>query len=593
MLKSAKMNTLKQKNANVFKRFLKNSSGSLTPMMGLAAIPFFLAAGAAIDMSRVTREQTAFYGAVDSAALAIAADDRSALDSLSASQKQAMQATLEVYAQQYLDKNYKDISGGQAEVDVDLTITGQNIKLDATIEFPMTIMAMAGVDTMTLKASSTITKAMRPIEMVMVMDTTGSMASNGKITGAKDAAKKLLETLYQGSLTAQPRSEFIRTALVPFAGAVRLNPTGFDFNMGWIDTTGLNPLSKISFDASGAPAAWNNYYAWGRLKKTSTVAQSWNGCVEARARGTAAANTDLNVNDVAPSMSAPFVPATIFPAYFVPDVPGTQSNSSAGDYGYNYIPISGTAPNEYTGLPSGATGTGSGSFSAANLMLKQENYRKYDGRIVGTETVGSTTGPWAGCAATPIVPMTYDRATVEAGINAMQASGPTLIAEGVAWGYRVASPGEPFTKVQGSGLIPATTIAEYSSPRWKKYMVLMTDGDNDLGAGSYGYNNTTYSAYGFAGEPLGNNRFGTTSASAVMTGLDNDMLAACARVKAAGIALYVTSFGSGVSATTKTRLQACSSGAGYYTHAAATSDLVAFFDHIGKDVLSKSIYVSK
>jgi Flp pilus assembly protein TadG len=587
MLKSAKMNTLKQKNANVFKRFLKNSSGSLTPMMGLAAIPFFLAAGAAIDMSRVTREQTAFYGAVDSAALAIAADDRSALDSLSASQKQAMQATLEVYAQQYLDKNYKDISGGQAEVDVDLTITGQNIKLDATIEFPMTIMAMAGVETMTLKASSTITKAMRPIEMVMVMDTTGSMASGGKIAGAKDAAKKLLDTLYQGSVAAQPRSEFIRTALVPFAGAVRLNPTGFDFNMGWIDTTGLNPLSKVNFDAAAAPAAWNNFYAWSRLKKTSTLPQEWNGCVEARARGTTALNTDYNVNDVAPTTTAPIVPATLFPAYFAPDSPGTSGSVSATTYGYNYITNSGT-PNEYTGLATAVTG----SYTNPNLLIKQENYRKYDGRVVGYETVGSS-GPWASCAATPVIPMTYDRATVVAGIDAMTASGPTLIAEGLAWGYRVASPGAPFTRVQGSGLIPQANIAPYDSPRWKKYMVLMTDGDNDLGAGSYGFNNTTYSAYGFGGETMATNRFGTTTASAIMTGLDNDMLAACARVKAAGIELYVTSFGSGVSATTKARLQSCSSGAGFYTHAAATSDLVAFFDHIGKDVLSKSIYVSK
>ena len=73
----------KTNSSRLFKRFLKNSSGSLTPMLGLAAIPFFLAAGMAIDMSRVTREQTAFYGAVDSAGLAIAADDRSALDMLS------------------------------------------------------------------------------------------------------------------------------------------------------------------------------------------------------------------------------------------------------------------------------------------------------------------------------------------------------------------------------------------------------------------------------------------------------------------------------------------------------------------------------
>jgi hypothetical protein len=224
--------------------------------------------------------------------------------------------------------------------------------------------------------------------------------------------------------------------------------------------------------------------------------------------------------------------------------------------------------------------------------MKQENYRKYIGTNIGAESL-STKGPWSGCAASPIVPMTYDRASVVAGIDAMQANGPTLIEEGLSWGWRAISPSEPFTKVGGSGIIPESTIAAYDSPRWKKFMVLMTDGDNDLSAGGYGFNNTIYSAYGVAGEVIDTNRFGTRTTSAIMTALDNDMLAACTRIKEAGIELYVTSFGSGVSTTTRARLQSCSSGAGYYTHAAATSDLVTFFDHIGQDVLNKMIYVSK
>jgi hypothetical protein len=71
------------------------------------------------------------------------------------------------------------------------------------------------------------------------------------------------------------------------------------------------------------------------------------------------------------------------------------------------------------------------------------------------------------------------------------------------------------------------------------------------------------------------------------------MLTVCENVKAAGIALYVASFGSGVSTSTKSRLQSCSSGTGYYQHASAPSDLAAFFNHIGQDVINKSIYVSK
>ena len=166
----------------------------------------------------------------------------------------------------------------------------------------------------------------------------------------------------------------------------------------------------------------------------------------------------------------------------------------------------------------------------------------------------ATEGPWKGCAKTPIVPLTYKRANVEAGITAMAAAGNTLIAEGVAWGWRVLSPTEPFTKVEASTSFPADTISTYHHPRWLKIMVIMTDGDNDISAGLDTLNGTTYTAYGRGKETLADNRFGTTSDSSIMGKLDDAMSAACTQAKAEGIELYVTSFGSGVSAATKAKL---------------------------------------
>ena len=125
--------------------------------------------------------------------------------------------------------------------------------------------------------------------------------------------------------------------------------------------------------------------------------------------------------------------------------------------------------------------------------------------------------------------MTYKRANVEAGITAMAAAGNTLIAEGIAWGWRVLSPTEPFTKVEASTSFPADTISTYHHPRWLKIMVIMTDGDNDISAGVDTLNGTVYSAYGRGTETLANNRFGSTSSSNRMTELDDAMSAACTR----------------------------------------------------------------
>ncbi len=563
------------------KAFRNDCLGSIAHIAAVAAVPMFLCAGAAIDTVRINREQVAFDAAVDSAALAVAADDRASLAGLSDAQRTARIAELEAFARKYLTENYTPQYGSSHEMPVDIDITGQSIDLTASHTFPTTIMSLTGIEEINLTSHSQIMKAMRPIEMVLVMDTTGSMSSSGKLDGAKTAARNLLNTVYGGSVASVPESEYLRVALVPFAAGVRLNPNAYDFNLNWIDTTGDNPLSKVNFYNN---TSWNNYTAWSQLKRTSSAYHTWNGCVEARMRGDDAANTDYNVNDVAPTSGA-----TRFPAYFAPDAPSFADLSIYGsnrdqDWSGTYIPESGT-PSEIAGL---------NSTDKLDPLKRQENVNKYINRNIGAESLTSATeGPWKGCAKTSIVPMTYKRANVEAGITAMVAAGNTLIAEGIAWGWRVLSPTEPFTKVEASTSFPADTISTYHHPRWLKIMVVMTDGDNDISAGLDSLNGTTYTAYGRGKEVLANNRFGTTSDSNIMSKLDDAMSAACTQAKAEGIELYVTSFGSGVSSATRAKLQACATDADNYQHATSSADLSAFFNHIGQDVLNKSIYVSK
>jgi Flp pilus assembly protein TadG len=568
------------------KAFRNNCLGSITQISAVAAIPMFLCAGAAIDTIRINREQVAFDAAVDSAALAVAADDRASLGGLNEAQVAARLTELEAFAKKYMAENYTPQYGSNQEMDVDLDITGQAIDLEARHSFPTTIMSLTGIDEIELSSHSQIKKAMRPIEMVLVMDTTGSMSTDNKIGGAKTAARDLLSTVYGGSAATVPESEFLRVALVPFAAGVRLDKNAFDFNLNWIDTTGANPLSTLNFNDT----SWNNYTTWAKLKSNSTTFMSWNGCVEARMRGDDAANTDYNVNDVAPTSGV-----TRFPAYFAPDSPSFANLSEYGSfqndtYSGSYITETGTAPTEIAGL----TNTQRLDTSNAGLIRRQQNQAKYLNKVITAENMtAANEGPWKGCAKSKIVPLTYKRANVEAGITAMTAAGNTLIAEGVAWGWRVLSPTEPFTKVEPSTSFPTEPISTYHHPRWLKIMVVMTDGDNDISAGVDTLNGTTYTSYGRGKEVLADNRFGTTSDSSVMGKLDDAMTAACTQAKAEGIEIYVTSFGSGVSNATKAKLTACATDADNYQHATSSADLAAFFNHIGQDVLNKAIYVSK
>jgi len=140
---------------------------------------------------------------------------------------------------------------------MDATVTGPNITVDAngetisvsaTAQIPTTIMRLAGLSTMTIEAATVVKRANRGMELVLVMDNTGSMSSNGKITAMKDAATNLVNILY-GSRETIPN---FWVGLVPYVATVNIGNTRTD----WLKPGSYDP-------AKYAPTVWK-------------------GCVEAR-----------------------------------------------------------------------------------------------------------------------------------------------------------------------------------------------------------------------------------------------------------------------------------------------------------------------
>src|SRR3989337_2789053 len=166
--------------------FAQDAKGNVAILFGLALIPILLGVGAAVDYGRalVVRERMA--DAADAAGLAIG------------SWPGLTQAELKTKAQQFFNANYPPSSIGTVGT-LNVSFVGDEaITITVSGEVPTTFMQLANIDTVGVGVTNTIRKKERNIELMLVLDITGSMNNGGKLSAMKNAAKKMVETLFDG-----------------------------------------------------------------------------------------------------------------------------------------------------------------------------------------------------------------------------------------------------------------------------------------------------------------------------------------------------------------------------------------------------------
>lgn len=451
-----------------FSAFAANARGNVAMMFGLSIIPLLAATGAAVDYTRASTVQQKLGLALDSAALAVG------------SSLETDTQELEAIARKYFEANYPELAtevGGSLSV----IITQSTITISATANVPTSIVRVVGIDTVPVHATTEVTKETKGTEVVLVLDNTGSMNSSGKITALKSAAAELVEIAFGG----QETPELLKFGLVPFSAAVNV---GADkLTSGWIDTNALSSFHSVNFASTS-----NVFSLYNDLQD-----KSWNGCVQARP-------APYDTTDTAPTSSDG---DTLWVPYFAPDEP---DYSAAQDAGYWY-------GNSYVGDETTSTNL--------DMDYRQKKVTKYPG-----EWVGSSAGPHFNCQIAPITALTNQKQTLLNSINAMVATGSTVIPMGLAWGWRVLSPGEPFTEG-----------VAYSNEDYNKVIILLTDGKNDVGSNQNALPNPNlswYSGYGYVAQ----GRLGTTNMSSAHTELDARTAQLCANIKNEDILIFTITF---------------------------------------------------
>ncbi|MFN3659112.1 MAG: VWA domain-containing protein [Pseudolabrys sp.] len=264
-------------------RFLKNSRGTIAPMLALTAIPLMGAVGVAVDYTRASATRSAFQSALDATALMLA---RSA-----ASQSQT---DLQTSASARFNALFNRPDTRNVSVVANYSGTGgSKLVLTGTATVDTNFLGVLGYSSIDISASATSTWGNTRLRVALVLDNTGSMSSDGKMAALKTATKGLLTQL-QAAATSP---DDVYVSIVPFNKDVNMGAANYAESwVRWDLWEPLNGTCSISRYTRESRCT-SNGGTW-----TPASHADWNGCVTDRDQ-----NFDTT-ND------APVAGATLYPA---------------------------------------------------------------------------------------------------------------------------------------------------------------------------------------------------------------------------------------------------------------------------------------
>jgi hypothetical protein len=567
------------------RRLLRDDRGALAAIVGLAIIPLFAAIGLAVDSARGYMLKSKLSYAIDAAGLA--GGRAFETDMREEDIMMFFEANFPPgYMSSVLDPGHPIITFDDEE---------NTVTIVASATIPTAFMSVAGVHEMTVSARSVIKRELQGMELVLVMDNTGSMRGGGKMDAMKDAATDLVDILYGDRETVTN----FWVGVVPYAANVNIGPQHDD----WLVT-----------QAYDEDAAWQNADPDNEIRfgyhEDHYQPTTWKGCVEAR-------EFPRDSNDDTPDDEGwyPYLWRTTLNRFENPEWvhPGDYDDDGDSDHddavAYvedNFDPADMETWGPY--VPGDNEWDPDGPESDLNL-----DNDFYENR---------GTGPNLGCGPA-ITPLVSSKTTVQAAIDEMAPwhRGGTMANLGLAWGWRVLSP-----RWRGlwDGDLPAELPLDYGVPNMSKVIILLTDGNNEWydWPGPKGTNNATnasgncgegttqvpmgglpgdnnaeddecqdlrdeypggdYSAYG----RLSEGRLGTTNKGVANSVLDNRMLDMCETMKAQDIIMYTITFGGTPDAGTQQLYRDCATKDEMYFHAPTNTQLQQAFVTIA-DELSK------
>ncbi|MGE0844919.1 MAG: pilus assembly protein TadG-related protein [Flavobacteriaceae bacterium] len=203
---------------SAIRQFGRDAAGNIAIVFGSALIPVVGMTGAAIDFSQAYDVRHHLQAAADAAALAAtrnygkpwAVRQQIATDSFNAN-------VLNIGINQPILFNIVD--------------QGQSHRVTASTTVHTNFMGLVGVETVDIAVEAEALTPIASIEVVLVLDNTGSMSSQNKIGILRTSTRNFIDMMERASLIP---GKTIKLGLVPFTTMVRVNPSTYRY-ASWID----------------------------------------------------------------------------------------------------------------------------------------------------------------------------------------------------------------------------------------------------------------------------------------------------------------------------------------------------------------------
>lgn len=197
--------------------FSHEEEGSTTILTLFIFVTMLIMAGVGIDTMRHEMERTHLQATMDSAVLAAAGAPLG-------TEKSKIKAIVEDYFQKNNMSEYLHAidADGEGSDDIRTSLNATRVYAEGSISMDTYLMGLSGVDSLTAFAASAAEVRQPKLEVVLVLDTSGSMRGS-KLRNLKVAAKDFVSTIRNGSEHGNTT-----VSIVPFSWSVTPPQSVFD-----------------------------------------------------------------------------------------------------------------------------------------------------------------------------------------------------------------------------------------------------------------------------------------------------------------------------------------------------------------------------